>query len=329
MKKNRFFATLRMTILVLAGTLAWTGCMKEESIQETPEEQPTEEPAAEAADSVWTVTIQAVKEIPGQAGNDVQTKGLEIEGDEETTTVIKSIWKDNEPVKVYRGTECIGTLTATPDGEDPHKATLSGNVITSDLEANVTTLTLLTPRADWDYTGQAGILLEEGNSIEKMYHYTAAVGILVTSVDEMQGTFTTETATFNNQQSIYRMNFRYLNPGSTKLPITTKTVTITSAGGHLVQSQAVDGTSLVEGAISVTLGTASANPFFVALRNGDVTDAEDLTFTVIDADGVTYRGTKTIPAEYKPNGTFVSIKKATLNDRLGVSLSATEVATVW
>ena len=91
----------------------------------------------------------------------------------------------------------------------------------------------------------------------------------------------------------------------------------------------MDGTSLVEGAIAVTLGTASANPFFVALRNGDETNAEALTFTVIDADGVTYRVSKTIPAEYKPNGTFVSMKNATLNDRLGVSLSATEVSTVW
>lgn len=43
----------------------------------------------------------------------------------------------------------------------------------------------------------------------------------------------------------------------------------------------------------------------------------------------TKRGSKNIPAAYKPNGTFVSMKNATLNDRLGVSLSATEVSTVW
>lgn len=89
-----------------------------------------------------------------------------------------------------------------------------------------------------------------------------------------------------------------------------------------MQSQAVDGTSLVEGAIDMTLGTATADPFFVALRNGDETNAEALTFTVIDADGVTYRGSKTIPAEYKPNDTFVSMKNATLNDRLGVYCSS-------
>ena len=312
MKKNI------LLIAALLGAMAWTGCVKENLVPDEPREQ-----QKVAADSVWTITIHAVK------SDAPQTKGLDIEGDVANTTVLKSIWKDNEPVKVYLGTECIGTLTATPDGDDSHKATLSGEVVTSGLEAGVSTLTLLTPRAEWDYTGQTGILLDADNSIEKMYHYTAATGILVTEVDDEHGTFTTDGATFTNQQSIYRMNFRYLNPGSTKLPITAKSVKITSAGSHLVQSQAVDGTSLVEGAISVMLGTASADPFFVALRNGNETDAEALTFTVIDAEGATYKGSKTIPAEYKPNGTFVSMKNATLDQRLGVSLSATEVATVW
>lgn len=124
---------------------------------------------------------------------------------------------------------------ATLDGEDAHKATLSGTVTTTNLEANVSTITLLTPRDSWDYIGQVGTLLETAGSIEKMYHYTAATGILVTAVDTEHGTITTENATFTNQQSIYRMNFRYLNPGSTKVPITAKSVTITSAGG--VQAQ--------------------------------------------------------------------------------------------
>ncbi|MBR0286620.1 MAG: hypothetical protein IJQ96_06315 [Bacteroidales bacterium] len=61
-------------------------------------------------------------------------------------------------------------------------------------------------------------------------------------------------------------------------------------------------------------------------------ETKQLTYeapTVIDADGITYKGTKTIPAAYKPNGTFVSMKNATLNERMGVTLSATEVSTVW
>ena len=77
-----------------------------------------------------------------------------------------------------------------------------------------------------------------------------------------------------------------------------------------------------------TLATASADPFFVALRNGDETNAEALTFTVVDNTGVTYRGNKTIPAQYKPNGTFVSVKNCSLDQRMDLALSATEVNTV-
>ena len=323
MKKNI------LLIAALLGAMTWTGCMKEELVPEDPEE------LTAAADSVWTLTLQAAKQ------DAPETKGLAIEGEEATTTAVKSIWKENETVQVYLGTTRIGYLTADPDDGDAHKATLSGTVTTTNLVANESKLTLITPGTryggepetfTWDYTGQVGKLLigdDAENSIEKKFHYTLAGNVTVTAVDTEHSTITTEDATFRNQQSIYRMNFRYLNPGSTKQNITAKSVTITSASGHLVQSQAVDGSSVVEGAIDVTLGTASAEPFFVALRNGDVTNEEALTFTVIDADGVTYRGSKTIPAEYKPNGTFVSIKNATLNDRLGVELSATTVATVW
>ena len=73
---------------------------------------------------------------------------------------------------------------------------------------------------------------------------------------------------------------------------------------------------------------ASADPFFVALRNTDEANAEALTFTVVDNTGVTYRGTKGIPAEYKPNGTFVSVKNCSLDQRMDLALSSTEVNTV-
>ena len=311
MKKNRFF-----TIIAIIGAMTLTGCMKEGPA-------PVEEQAA--AEPVWTVSIQAEKEIPGQARNDAATKGLGIEGEEATTIVLQSIWKTGEEVKVYLGTTLIGTLTATPDGTDAHKATLSGTVTTSSLVAGTSTLTLLTPRESWDYTGQTGVLLETAESIEKKYHYTLASSVLVKAVEG--SVITTESATFANQQSIYRLSFGYEDKNFGKTPITAKSVTISAANGHLVQSQAVDGSSLVEGPISVTLGTATAAPFFVALRNGDVANAEALTFTVVDAAGVTYRGSKTIPAGYKPNGTFVSVKNATLTERLQLPKGNTEVTT--
>jgi hypothetical protein len=313
MKKNIY------VLIALVGALAWTGCMKveEELIDHIPEE-----PIAAAVDSVWTVTLQAVKK------DAPDTKGLAIEGEEATTTVLKSVWKAGEEVKVFLESACIGTLTATPDAEDAHKATLSGTVTTTSLVEGTSTITLLTPRETWDYTGQVGTLLEAAGSIEKMYHYTAATGVTVTTVDTENNTIATDNATFVNQQSIFRLSFRYKKPDETKTAIVAKSVTISSERGKLVQSQSVNGTTVTEGPISVTLGTPSSAPFFVALRNGDETNAEALTFTVIDADGVTYRGSKTIPAEYKRSGSFVSAKNASLDQRLQLAQSTTGVDTV-
>ena len=311
MKKNI------LLIAALLGAMAFSACQKAE------EEFEVEKPGVvEQQDATtYTITIQAERK------DGVQTKGLDIEGDEATTTVLKSVWKSGEPVKVYLGTDYIGTLTATPDGENAHKATLSGTVTTSGITPNTTTLTLLTPREDWDYTGQVGKLLltdDAENSIEKKYHYTKAADVLVTAVSGSN--ITTENAHFTNQQSIYRLSFRY-DDGATKTVITTKSVTISAANGHLVQSEVLGGAA-TEGPVSVMLGTATADPFFVALRNGDETNDEVLTFTVVDTTGVTYRGSKNIRAEYKPNGTFVSLKNATLTERLDIPLSATTVDTV-
>ena len=301
-------------IATLLGAMAWTGCQKAE------EEALREEAAVvEPGDGTYTLTVRA------ERNNGVQTKGLEIgDGTEATTTVLKSVWKAGEEVKVYLGSTCIGTLTATPDGENAHLATLSGTVTTGGITPGSTTITLLTPREDWDYTGQIGKLLisdDATDSIEKKFHYTKA-DVTVTGVDGSN--ITAAPATFSNQQSIYRLSFRY-SVGPTA--ITAKSVTISSANGHLVQSQVLGGAT-TEGPISATLGTATADPFFVALRNGDETNEEVFTFTVVDNTGITYRGTKTIPAAYKPNGTFVSVKNATLTERLDIPLSATTVDTV-
>jgi hypothetical protein len=312
MKKNI------LLIVALMGAMAWTGCMKveEELIDEKPD---VVEP--ETNTDTYTLTILA------ERNDGAQTKGLAVDGEEATTTSLLSVWKDGETVEVYLGSNHIGTLTATPDAEDAHKATLSGEVTTSEIIANTTRLTLLTPREEWDYTGQVGALLisdDAAHSIEQKYHYTKATDVLVTGVDG--SAITTDNAIFTNQQSIYRLSFRY-NNGSSKTPITTKSVTISSANGHLVQREVL-GSSPTEGPVSVTLGTATTDPFFVALRNGDGTNAEALTFTVVDNTGVTYRGSKTIPAEYKPNGTFLSVKNASLDQRLDLALSNTEVDTV-
>jgi hypothetical protein len=296
---------MKKTILLIAallGAMVWSGCMKEEL---TPQEEAPQ-------GTTWTVTVRAEK------ADGPQTKGLEI-GDEFDDTLLKSIWKAGEEVKVYLDGACIGTLTATPDGLDAHKATLSGDITTTGITPNVTTLTLLTPRDTWDYTGQAGTLLDVAGSIEKTYHYTMASPVLVTGVSG--NNITTEDASFLNQQSIYRLSFKYSSD-----VINAKSVTISGAAGELVQSQNVTGTTVTKGDISVTLGSATSDPFFVALRNGNAA-AEVFTFRVVDNTGVTYRGTKTIPAAAKGNGQFVSMKNTTLPQRLDLVLSSTTEVT--
>lgn len=312
-------------LIGIALAFVWSGCMKEAPLPEEPEE------LTAAADSVWTLTLQAVKQ------DAPETKGLAIgaEDSEGSTTVLQSIWKVDEPVEVYLGGTHIGTLTATPDAADAHQATLSGTVTTTGITPGTTKLTLLTPRQDWDYTGQAGRLLlqddpnhrgESNRSIEKKYHYTLAENVLVTAVSD--GTITTDKASFANQQSIYRLSFRFQHNGAgDKFPITARRIWITAADGGLVQTRAWDGSS-VTGTIEVLLDNASQNPFFVALRNDNTTTAEDLKFKVMDSEGITYFGTKNIPEDYKPNGTFVSMKNATLTGRLELALQNETVTEV-
>ena len=320
----------RCLLIGIALVFVWTGCIKDET-ELIPD--PQEAQRLQPKDSVWAVSIRAEKETE----NGGMTKGLAIgTGDsEENTTVLQSIWKANEPVEVYLNGTHIGTLTATPDATDAHQATLSGTVTTTGITPGTTKLTLLTPRQDWDYTGQVGRLLlqddpnhprESNRSIEKKYHYTLAENVLVTAASN--GTLTTDKASFANQQSIYRLNFRFQHNGAgDKFPITARRIWIAAAGGGLVQTQAWDGSS-VTGTIEVLLDNASEKPFFVALRNNNTTTAEDLRFKVMDSEGITYFGTKNIPAEYKPNGTFVSMKNATLTGRLELALQKETVAEV-
>ena len=312
-------------MIMALGVLAWAGC-------ERPEGDLVPEQPKEKVDSVWVLTVKAVME------GDAATKGLAIgEGEAEaTTTVLQSIWKDWQKVQVYLDGTKIGELDVTPDAADVHRATLSGEVTTTGITAGSTKLTLLaTERDSWDYTGQAGTLLlddDPDHSIEKNYHYTLAEDVLVTGLasgsGEGKSMLETESATFRNQQSIYRLSFRFQKGGTgDKTAITTQRVTIASAGGRLVQRRDITGNTTTEGPISVVLSTATPEPFFVALRNENTTEAEALNFKVVGSDGVTYLGSKTIPADYKSNGHFVSIKNATLTDRMKMETKSTKVST--
>ena len=344
MTKERYSMKKSLLLLVFMSALLWTGCeqpIEPDEITDRPEEK---------TPKTLTVTIQAVK------ADAPDTKGLRI-GDglgEDFTEDLRSIWKAGEKVFVYKGTVKICELTMGENGnvideEDPRKATLTFTV-PSDKIADQDQLTLLTPRTTWSYEGQTGVLLYNSNaspdnSIEKNFHYTMAT--VTATVSGSSVTFTTSPVKFHLQQSIYRLSFRYQAPMSDpnaentnpKTPISTKSVTIAAARGGLVKTWSLDeNEDPVVGDITVNRPativndqpTWDTNPFFVALRNINTSVDEAFIFTVIDGDGVTYRGSRTILGDVNDNGKFISIKKATLNDRLDVPLntSATGVTTV-
>lgn len=296
-------------ILVLLA-VALTGCQQ---IEEEFEQQTVDIP--------WKLTIRASRNGNG-------TRGLAI-GDKEdaaNTTKLQSIWKDGEQVYVYKDATLIGSLKATPDEKDAHYAILTGSVTTSEISAGTTRLTLLTPvpMAEWTYTGQEGTLTGGNNSIEDKYNIAKADDVLITAVSG--NSITTETASFANQQSIYRFSFRFQKGGEgDKKAIGVKSITLSAANGGLWRNE-TDGT----GPLTVSLPTVTTDPIFVALRFQNTTEEETLNFQVVDNDGITYLDSKTIPAASKPNGSFVSIKNTTLTRRMGLTISSKSetVATV-
>ena len=67
------------------------------------------------------------------------------------------------------------------------------------------------------------------------------------------------------------------------------------------------------GDITVTPDEPTTDLLFAAIRTEDNSSgALNLKFTIIDENGVTYKVDKSIPNEYKANGTFISMKNTTV-----------------
>ena len=247
-----------------------------------------------AADSVFTLTLRATKTA--------DTKALDLVNNGARLNVY---WKDTERVKVFRAGTYIGTLAVIPDpngGAKPTNATLSGSVEIQDLAVN-DVLTLLIPRKEFDYTGQNGKLTGTG-SIEDTYDY----GMATVTVSSISGqTVTTATdARFQNQQSIYRFEFK--RDGSTQ--IKTRALTIMSVNGKLVQSVRYEGGAWtpVYGIIQIEKEDPSTITNYVSLRN-DGTTEDRYSFFVIDDMYKLYMAVKQIPANVlDAPGKFISPK---------------------
>ena len=255
----------KISIILMAGILALASCS-------TIEEIPTNDPAVEPAQGEWTITIPATK--------DVDTKALDLEGN-----TLTAYWSADDEVKVFNGTELIGTLDVTPDsGSKPTTAMLSGTFSSVSGLSTGSTLTLLLPRDVWNYTGQVGTLA----SIQSKYDYAIAT-VSIDALDTSNNTITTTAASFENQQSIYRFAFR-----KSSSAFSIKDFKVSSAGNRIVSEMTLGGTPTL-GGLTVTPASATADPLFVSIRNTGT--AEDTyNFIVTGSDDALYDVSKQIPA---------------------------------
>ena len=277
--KNNFVA------IALVGIIALAACQKEEKLIETPEQITGKE---------YTLTLEATK--------GAETKALSL--DEST---LNAHWENGETVAVYLGGSFLGTLEATADGTDNTRATLSGVLTTVENVEQGSVLTLLFPRADWDYTGQDGTAPSAAGTLATKYDYATA-SVTVASVDNVNNTISvTSGADFENQQSMYRFSFK-----ENGTLISVKEFILSSNHNKLVTSRSYSGGDWTSayGNLTVTPAAATNELLYISLRNENTTttEADQFSFYVIGADNALYTGSKNIPGEKLGNGKFISAK---------------------
>ncbi len=303
MWNKRYIAALFAALALLAG------CQKaeEELIKEEPEVVP-EQPSGS-----YTLTLEATK--------GVDTKALSLDG-----STLNAHWVTGETVAVYLGGAYKGLLTATAHGSDATRATLSGTLDNVDGVVADAELTLLFPRALWDYTGQDGSAPSEAGSLATKYDYATAT-VTVASVSGSEVT-TTGGASFANEQSMYRFGFKAGGAGD-QIPV--KGFTVSSIHNTLVRSRSWDGSAWAEtfGPIAVEVAGEALTLPYASLRNTRVGsgNGDTYSFSVIGSDNALYLGGKDIPSSVMDvQGRFISAQSISVTkSNLAQGGTATEV----
>ena len=154
-------------LLIASATLAACSSSDDNIIEE--------QPVNPTAPKTYTMTIRASK------GDDAGTRGLSLDG-----KTLNVTWNEGEKVVVMQDDDELGTLTATPDPNDPTKATLTGELDELDPKEDIE---FHLHSASCDYSRQSGVLLSKDgeNSIEENFDYAlctveAGSGKIKTSV---------------------------------------------------------------------------------------------------------------------------------------------------
>ena len=219
MRTKNIFKTLAA---LLMACVAFTACSDKDDIANE-----TLQPVTTI--NKYTMTVNATK------GDEGSTRALALDG-----KTLKVKWADTDQVSVFKAktTTLLGTLTAA--ASETATTTLSGDLTGS---VNVgDKLRLLFPRADWTYADQSGVLLGDGNSIEKNYDYAMA-DVTVAAIDGSHIT-TTADANLASQQAIVKF---ILKNKATDNPINAKKLTISAASNKLVTNKRISDNNYYSG----------------------------------------------------------------------------------
>ena len=223
-----------LAALLMAGA-AFTACSETDNIVE---EQP-------AAARTYKMTVDATM------GEGAQTRGLYLDG-----SALKVKWYNTDQVSVFPAAwsrTAYGALTAA--ASDNGTTSLTGDLTTAPTAGD--NLNLLFPRAEWNYTGQKGILLSDENSIEKKYDYALAP-VTVNSVSG--NAITTTTANFASQQAIVKFTLQDKDGNA----INATSLNISASSNKLVKNKSYRGAGTKtyyygDGYYTVTAGSGGYN----------------------------------------------------------------------
>lgn len=269
-----------------------------------------------AEDGFYTLTVEATKGF--------DTKALSLDDN-----TLNASWVTGEKVGVYvNGVRC-GQLSATADGSDATKATLSGTLTdASGIKADATIMLLYPDREDitegtkWDYTGQNGAA--PGSDLSK-YDFATAT-LTVSSINGTTVNTTTSSVAFQNEQSVYRFGFKVGGAGSA---IEVKEFTVTSSQNQLVRTRSyvTDAWTSAFGSLTVTSSAAPAgNIYYMSLRNDNTSADDTYTFYAIGSNDALYSGTKAITAANLGNGKFISMQSISVSQPSFASVPNTEIS---
>ena len=200
-------------VMAAALTVGMTACSNADSIAEEPQQQP-ENPAKKT----YTMTVVASK------GGAI-TRALSYNSSTKTLT---ATWEEGETVKVYKGSDELGTLTAQSTGTTTTlSGTLEGTVAADDV------LTLKHQRAL--IADQDGTLTGGATSIDRTCDYAVAT-VTVASAEGGVITIVGGEAAFQNQLAIVR--FRLQNQSGTAMAASTLLVKL--GGKDIIVKPAAD-----------------------------------------------------------------------------------------